>query len=334
MVDQLSAHAAALAALPSGVIAIGQDDRITIMTPAATQLLQVDADRWLNQPFADLCGELRLPDLLGDQPQRHWSGEQYVTLRLITPTPALQRADLQLLLFVEPLAAEAMQAQDLVTTISHEFRTPLTLILGNSDLLLHTMAGALSDDQREFVGLIKRHAQNLAQLLNQLLLLHSLDTGSLPSNPQPTALGETLTRVLQRLTIKHTQGLPPYQLQLPADLPLLQADPDLLLHLFSHLIGWACAAALPAGQVTISAAAEGASVVVRVAQIGFTPSAEQRAQIFMRQGFYDLVQPGPYHGLSCSLSIAKLIVDHYRGQLTLVPHDGPGTCFQLTLPIA
>jgi signal transduction histidine kinase len=333
MADPLSAHAAALAALPSGVIAIGQADRITIITPAAAHLLDLHADRWLGQLFADLCGELRLPDQLRDQPQQHQRGEQRVTLRLITPAPALRSADLQRLLFVEPLAAEAIQAQDLVATISHEFRTPLAVILGFSDILLRDMAGVLSDDQREFVTQIRRRAQDTNDMLTQLILIADIAAGTLPIVAQIIPFPAALTQAREAVRRWLYDPEPRCLIRLMEPLPLVLADNDILIRALTYVIGWACVSAGSAGEVRIKATRTADVVVVTVEDSGPRLPDDARAQLFARPSspasIYRIL---PRLGLH--LYLAKQLIERNHGQLTLVPHAEPGTCFQLTLPIA
>src|SRR4051794_12231781 len=115
-----------------------------------------------------------------------------------------------------------------MATISHELRTPLTVMNGSSDLLLRELSGPLTDEQRMLVGSIYKHAVSMTSLLNNVITLASLDSGTLAVDIERVDLNYILNDLLwsHRKTIT-AKGLR-LVLDVPEDLPEIIADPQQL----------------------------------------------------------------------------------------------------------
>src|SRR5206468_928346 len=121
---------------------------------------------------------------------------------------------------------EAMRA-DFVANVSHELRTPLTAIRGYAETL---QSGALRDPERaaEFVGVIQRHSERLARLIDDLLTLSDLELGRTEIRPRSLPVSEIVPGSLEMLKQKADEREVELRAEIPPDLPAVLGDRDRL----------------------------------------------------------------------------------------------------------
>ena len=112
----------------------------------------------------------------------------------------------------------ANQAKDrFLATMSHELRTPLNAVLGFTSILLMRLPGPLNSEQERQLGMVKSSAQHLLSLINDLLDLAKIQSGTFELSPEPSDLGALLTQVAQTLQPQAERKGLELQLSLPAD---------------------------------------------------------------------------------------------------------------------
>jgi len=242
---------------------------------------------------------------------------------------------------------------DFITVAAHELRTPLTLIQGYSSLL-----GTLTEgdpDAQQLVEGIRTGEGRLLEIVNSMLDISKIDSQVLGVRKQPMILVETLASVC----VDFDDVLAERHLKLAVtdlhDLPTIQADPDLIFKLFSHLIGNAIKYTPDGGSITVSGKAilntsqgpnGGDWVELLVSDTGIGIDAAHHEMIFEK--FY---QTGPVKlhssgktkfrggGPGLGLAIARGIVQAHGGRIW-VESPGydettcPGSCFHILLPVS
>ena len=165
----------------------------------------------------------------------------------------------------------------LLSSVSHDLRTPLATIIGASSGLLDGAERLDSATRRDLVRSIHGEASHLDRLVNSLLEMTRLEAGAVAVRKEPQALDGVLGAALQRLeTLLRDR---PVHVDLPADLPLVPIDAVLIEQVFLNLLDNAARYSAVGSPIDVSARVAGFKVVVEVSDqgAGFAPGDEQRA---------------------------------------------------------
>ena len=236
---------------------------------------------------------------------------------------------------IEELAAQARVETEaklrFFTNFSHELRTPLTLILGPVEELL-TSGPALSAPQRHDLSLVRRNAQRLLQLVNQLMDFRKIDVGKMPVRATEGNLVAFVREIID--VFEKTARQRGIRLRfLPAEPVIpLWFDVNVLDKVFFNLLANALKFTPERGQITVSIEPVPAEGLVRVSVEDTGPgiSAQDQAHIF--EWFYQGQAPdgkGSGMGLALALGLTRL----HQGQLTFRSPPGQGSTFVVALPL-
>ena len=223
---------------------------------------------------------------------------------------------------------------NLVATVSHELKTPLTSIRMAVYLLLEERIGALNPKQTELLIASRDDAERLLDLINNLLDLAKLESGAAVSERRTQPPEELVRRAVQEARdLVSVAGLN-LATQVDLNLPPVAISADQLSHVFSNLISNA-AKHSPAGEeivVSARSAEEGRAVRFSVTDHGPGIPPAERERVFEK--FYRL--PGePREGAGLGLAICREIVRAHDGQIGVVAGpDGRGSEFFFVLPAA
>jgi signal transduction histidine kinase len=220
-----------------------------------------------------------------------------------------------------------------MATISHELRTPLTVMNGSSDLLLRELTGPLTDEQRTLVGSIYKHAVTMTTLLNNVITLASLDSGTLAIDIEQVELNHMLDDLLwaHRKSIA-TKGLG-LVLDIPDDLPEIIADPQQLRIALNQLIDNA-RRYTDAGTLAIRACCEADQVKIAIIDTGRGIDPELAEHLFTRFTRGSQGINSAERGIGLGLAIAKELIERQGGAIWLEATSDQGSTFIITLPSA
>jgi two-component system sensor histidine kinase BaeS len=228
------------------------------------------------------------------------------------------------------LAHASQLRRQMTADIAHELRTPLSLILGYTESLSD---GKLPATQETF-DIMYDEAQHLSRLIDDLRTLSLADAGELQLNRRPVDARGLLERArLTHAPEAQRQGIS-LQVEAPHDLPQVEVDPGRLAQVLENLMSNALRHTPERGQITLSGAAEGDTVYLRVQDNGDGISPEDLPYVFDR--FYradkSRQRQGGESGLG--LAIAKSFVEAHGGSLSVESALGEGTSFIIALPEA
>jgi len=217
---------------------------------------------------------------------------------------------------------------ELVHTISHDLRSPLTSVIGYTELI--DRAGALTDPQREFLKRIQESVQHITSLINDLLELGSMEAG-LDTNREFVQLDGVLHYTLEMLQgqikAKHIQ----VQTDIASNLPALHANPVRLRQVFDNVVGNAIKYSNTQGEVNIGMHCEGDQIIVQVTDNGPGIPAKDQAHVFDK--FYRASNASSRTGSGLGLAIVKSIVDAHKGRVWVESTVGKGSSFFIVLPL-
>ncbi|MGO8762210.1 MAG: DUF4118 domain-containing protein [Desulfobaccales bacterium] len=244
-----------------------------------------------------------------------------------------------LALGVERLQKAALEAQvaaeterlraSLLGTVTHDFQTPLAAIMGSSSSLLDLQSQLDTQQAQEMLTNIYDEADRLSRLVNNLLDIAMLESGSLKLHQELQPLEEVVGAALNRLEKKLADR--PITTSLPADLPMVPLDSALAEHIFINLLENSLKYTPPGSPLAIAAVQKDHEIEVEVADHGpgFPPEDLERIFEMFDRGTKDLGQKG--YGLG--LSICRAIVEAHGGRIWAENRAGGGAAVRFTFPL-
>jgi two-component system sensor histidine kinase VicK len=229
---------------------------------------------------------------------------------------------------------EAERLKDaFITHVSHELRTPLTAIKGYSELLLVSAGDALNEEQRGFLETISRHTDNLVAMINELLDFSEMEAGGrLGLRRRPVVLTTLVEEVAEEWRPQMDEKGLTFQVEAPADLPLVDADTRRLRWAVINLVRNAQQYTPAGGSVTLRLSEENGQVVLDVIDTGRGISPEDQQSLFTR--FYRVtnVTADDVRGLGLGLYVTRAIIEAHEGNIEVVSEEGGGSKFSVTRP--
>ncbi|MCC2317048.1 sensor histidine kinase KdpD [Cellulomonas sp. zg-Y138] len=213
----------------------------------------------------------------------------------------------------------------LLGAVSHDLRTPLATIRAAVDGLTSPDVRLDAEDTAALVGALGASTARLERLIDNLLDLSRLQTGSVRPVLRPTSLDEVVPLALEGLDPGHVE------LDVPEDLPLVSTDPGLLERVVANVVGNAARHAPPGTRVRVAGSATRRSVELRVIDTGAGLSDELKDQMF--EPFQRLGDTSP-GGLGLGLAVAQGLAEAVGAELAAEDTPGGGLTMVLTVPRA
>jgi signal transduction histidine kinase len=340
---------ATIDSFPDPVLVIDLEDRVEMANPAAQRLLGVggspnskrEALAW--RPPDTLREPLRaaLQDQLPYLPQGFdrvvsfvAEGKENTFLPRVLPIRDPYGNTLGAAVLLENVTRFRLLDQiksDLVATVSHELKTPLTSVRLVLHFLLEETIGPLNPKQLELLIDARDNAERLLGMVNRLLDLARLEQGKSPLDLKPEQPATLLHAAADTIQPRAEAKEVTVKVEAPADLPLVPADVARLGHALNNLLDNALTYTGPGGQVTLAAAATGDTVTLTVADTGQGIPPEHLPRVFDK--FFRIPGQSAETGTGLGLAIVREIVTAHGGSITCESTLGVGTVFRLRLPV-
>ncbi|HEX3149300.1 MAG TPA: ATP-binding protein [Gemmataceae bacterium] len=219
---------------------------------------------------------------------------------------------------------------DLVATVSHELKTPLTSVRLAVHVLLEESIGPLTAKQTEMLLDARENSERLLRLIDHLLALARLERSSSATKfvtiDPMSILERVATEAQGRAEDKHVEMI----VEKGEPLPPVSGDPERLALAVANLVENAVTYTPTGGKVTLSALAADGRVVFAVADTGPGIPAEHLPHVFER--FFRVPGQSAEGGTGLGLSIVKEIVDAHHGEVSCESTPGHGSVFRIALP--
>lgn len=331
--------AAVLTGMEDGILVLRANGRLLLANAPAHRLLAL-AQGAAEKPLSD---SLRVPALL-DAAQAALAGRA-TSFELFNPAgagrtlvgraaPLAGRGDAAAVIVLQNVTEirrlEAMR-RDFVASASHELRTPVAAIRGYAETLA---SGALEDREAasRFVSGLTRQAERLSSLVDDLLDLSRVESGSMRLQPEPVAAGAFLARLAasaeERAAAKDLRlTVDPVDASLEA-----LVDPKGLELVIGNLLDNAIKYTPAGGSVRLGAQRLEGAVRIEVRDTG--PGIEPRHQARIFERFYraDAGRARDVGGTGLGLAIAKHVAQQSGGDVGVESRPGAGSCFWIRLP--
>jgi hypothetical protein len=222
---------------------------------------------------------------------------------------------------------KATSGIEIVSTVSHELRSPLTSVKGYTSLLL-TRWDRISDEQkREMLEQVKHDADRVHRLITELLDISRLETDRLVLRRQMVDLHPLIATVIEKVRFSY-QDIE-VDLQFSDGFPEVYADPDKMEQVLTNLVENACKYASPQG-MRIEGHVHDDHASLAVTDAGAGIPEEDLPKVFTKFFRRELGKPT---GSGLGLWISRGLVEAHGGQLTATSTPGKGTTFSFTLPL-
>lgn len=303
--------------------------------PPATGRTLIEAVR--NHEVAAIASRLeKEPRILGHELRIEGVGEpRQLQVNALALRDRAGGPDGSVLVFHDLTRLRELEAvrQEFVANVSHELRTPLSLIKSAVEALLD---GGKSSPQTldRFLEIIDRHANRLALLIDDILLLAKLDSGRLRLNLQPLTLRPAAQEVIDDFALRGRARVGALHNEVSQEI-VATADPDRLRQVFFNLIDNAIKYGRADGSTVIRAHVRSDGFIeVSVQDDGHGIPLDAQARIFERFFRVDKARSREQGGTGLGLSIVKNVIQAHGGEVRVASTIGSGTTFSFTLPAA
>jgi len=332
---------AVLSAMSEGVIATDGQQRILLANSAAGRLLGFDADHAIGRPLWEIVRTEQIlkasdPALRENRAQRLKIGPISGRFFEVVLSPFSAADGQRGLVIAAHDTTETVRYEELrkefVANVSHELRTPITAIKGFAETL---RAGAMNNPEKagQFLGTIEKHADQLTNLVTDLLDLASLEAQVEPFIHGPVDLDKAARRAVELLAPAAHRKAQTIDLQLDPNLPTVQGNADYLERAIANLLDNAIKYTPEGGAISVRTRLVADSAIVEVTDNGIGIPAEDLPRIFERFYRVDRSRSRAMGGTGLGLSIVKHVAQSHGGTVEVTTSVGKGSTFALKLPV-
>ena len=233
---------------------------------------------------------------------------------------------------LEAVGAAQRAQSAFFTSITHDVRTPLTVITGYAEELV---AGAPSPEAaHDWAQRILRNAERLDGLLDDVLLLARAEAGALEGRRRPVDLAALVAEAVGDAAPAARAGGVLLETALPDGPLTLEGDAGQLRRVLDNLLSNAVKYSPAGGPVAVRLRADGPTALLEVADRGIGIPAAEVEHLFARFYRASTVRDGEIRGSGLGLSISRSIVAAHEGTIAIESEDGAGTTVRVRLPLA
>lgn len=227
----------------------------------------------------------------------------------------------------EALGSTAYLQKDFISSISHEFKTPIASIRGFARLL--QMPGLTEEQKAEYIRMIAQESDRLSRLSETLLRLSALEQQTALASLAAFPLDEQLRQVILRL--EPTWSAKDIDWQLDLSEVTITSDQELLNQVWVNLLHNAIKFSPEGSEIAVRVFRQG-NAVVEVQDHGCGMTEKAQSRIFDK--FYQADKSRKQEGVGLGLSLVKRIVDMMGGTITVTSEVGVGSTFRVELPVS
>ncbi len=274
-------------------------------------------------------------------PPRTFSAQHAELLSLFATQAAIAIRNAQLYeearLRAEELADALSKLQELdrlksqfVQNVSHEFRSPLSLIRGYADLLENGTLGELQPEQEKPVAVIARRSRMLSDLVQDITLILEAEVNPPPADP--VAMDELAQAAVEDFQLVAQENGIVLEQDIPAQLPPVSGSVHYMRRVLDNLIGNAIKFTPEGGTILVRLTQKEDAVLLVVEDTGIGIAPEKQEQIFDRFYQVDGSTKRRYGGVGLGLALVKELVETYGGHVAVESVLGQGSTFRVSLP--
>lgn len=356
---------ALLGSIGEGIVVTDENGYVVLINEAAEQLVgwknkEVRGKKWAEVvPLQDEAGQVVPPAqratqlVLKNKGKVYFSSRYYVSrdgLRFPVATTAapviLEGKVIGVIAVFRNIIIEKeidRAKSEFVSLASHQLRTPLSAINWYAEMLLAGDIGKISLAQKKYLEQIYNSNQRMVALVNSLLNVSRIELGTYLVEPKAVKLSEISSSVISELLPEIKNKKLTISEKYSQNLPIIQADPNLVRIIFQNLLSNAIKYTPAGGRVAVEIAVQVAnpkdilrgrgSILIKVSDSGYGVPKSQQSQIFTKLFRADNVKIRETEGNGLGLYLVKRILDSAEGKIWFESQENKGTTFYVTFPL-
>jgi two-component system phosphate regulon sensor histidine kinase PhoR len=342
LADERGRLEAVLDNMADGVVITDERGRISLINPAAKQLLRADRKEVVGRSFAETAQHHDLIELWQRARDRREEedavieiGLQDMFMRMIVSPLQTSGQDQYLVILQDLTRIRRLETvrRDFLSNISHELRTPLASLKA----LVETLQGGALDDPpaaQRFLLRADQEVDALSQMVEELLELTRIESGKVPLRLAATRVQDVILPPVERLRPQSDRRHLTLSMNLPDELPPVLSDAARAQQVVGNILHNAIKFTPDGGVITIRARLnrEGSFVVFSVKDTGFGIPRAELPRIFER--FYKADRARSGGGTGLGLAISRHLVEAHGGEIWAKSKEGKGSTFYFSLPVA
>ncbi|MER2058203.1 MAG: ATP-binding protein [Niallia sp.] len=328
-----------LSGMADGVLTLNRNGSLLLTNPPAEKFLQ----HWYYQKgeFSDMQGQI--PDELRKlfQLAVHTGNEQIdeITLQgrnwVMIVSPLYNKKDIRgAIVVIRDMTEERKLDKlriDFIANISHELRTPISMLQGYSEAIVDNIAES-EEEKREMARIIYDESLRMGRLVNEFLDLARMETGYLELRKEPMDLYTFFNRVARKFKAIAKEKEILFTISISEDIGEYELDPDRIEQVLTNIMDNSMRHTPSGGNVSLRSRSDDYGVYIEVEDTGAGIPEEDLPYVFERFYKADKARTRGNAGTGLGLAIVKNIIDAHGGDISVYSKYGRGTTFFIFLP--
>jgi signal transduction histidine kinase len=328
--------------LPDAVAIVDPGGKVDVATETARNVFELKPgkqirglpSRWMDEIFTEALRTGRTIRPSGEQRviQHFVNGEEHYFRPEAIPILGRDMQPTGVVLVLQDVTQERKQEElkrGVISTVSHQLKSPLTSIRMAIHLLLEEKIGSLTPKQTELLVAAREDSDRLHSILNNLLDISRIESGKVEMNFRKVSPHSMVFEALEPFQMDFKDRNVTLGTELQDDLPEVWADTARMGHVFANLLSNALRYTPPGGKVTVLGKADEEWVQFSVSDSGKGIPSQYLARIF--EQFFRVPDQGAETGAGLGLAIVKEIVEAHGGTVKVESRLGEGSTFIFTL---
>jgi len=327
---------AILSSTSDPVLVIDQQEHLLFANPAAWQVLELGMDIDENAPIDQVLTQTELIDLLRSNRDDEQSievtfsdGSTYLAAATRVQTEGQNVGRVCVMRDITQFIELDALKSEFVSTVSHDLRSPLTLMRGYATML--EMVGKLNEQQQKYVRMIIDGVENMSHLVNNLLDLGRIEAG-IGLKLEMVSIHDIVERIVGALQLQAAQRNIQLTADIPSSIPLIEADQALLQQALQNLVDNAVKYTRPEGKVNVEVKEQPIGIVFSITDTGIGISPMDQPRLFERFFRGGQQTSADERGTGLGLTIVKSIAERHGGKVWVESQLGKGSTFYLAIP--
>lgn len=236
----------------------------------------------------------------------------------------------------EELQRESIAKSQILSTVSHELKTPLTSIIGYVDRLLprRDTVGPLNERQERYLENVQSDSLRLKILIDDILDISRIEAGGLELDLTTLQVQPEVEHIIGSIQDQFSDKDIQLVRAIPPELPPVKADQLRFSQIVTNLLTNAYKYSPAGGSVTVAAREDADSVQIDVCDTGIGISGEDQIRLFTKFFRADNSLTRRENGTGLGLYIVKHLIEAHGGSIWVESQEGKGSTFSFTLPLA
>jgi two-component system, NtrC family, sensor histidine kinase KinB len=328
--------------LPDAVAIVDPGGKVDVATETARNVFELKPgkqirglpSRWMDEIFTEALRTGRTIMPKGEQRviQHFVNAEEHYFRPEAIPILGRDMQPTGVVLVLQDVTQERKQEElkrGVISTVSHQLKSPLTSIRMAIHLLLEEKIGSLTPKQTELLVAAREDSDRLHSILNNLLDISRIESGKVQMNFRKVSPHSMVFEALEPFQMDFKDRNVTLGMELQDDLPEVWADTARMNHVLANLLSNALRYTPPGGKVTVLGKADEERVQFSVSDSGKGIPSQYLARIF--EQFFRVPDQGAETGVGLGLAIVKEIVEAHGGTVKVESRLGEGSTFTFTL---